>query len=196
MLSGAFWTPMEVLKTKLQVGGTSASPLKVLSRVMTTQGIFGLYRGYWLSLATFMPYTILYWQSYEYLKRKIYQYRFKTNMTNDPPLPNTMTMNMNSSKQVLPFQDYILAASISAMLAASSSNVIDVVKTRWQSSWESHQRSGISYIIKSIWKENGWRGFFRGVGARVLWATPAVAVSMTVYESAKDWREHHLRASK
>jgi solute carrier family 25 (mitochondrial iron transporter), member 28/37 len=39
---------------------------------------------------------------------------------------------------------------------------------------------------RSIWKQEGIRGFFRGVIPRVLSHTPAVAISWTTYETVKE----------
>lgn len=41
-------------------------------------------------------------------------------------------------------------------------------------------------VAKSIWKYDGIKGFFRGILPRVLTQAPAVAISWTAYESAKE----------
>jgi hypothetical protein len=45
-------------------------------------------------------------------------------------------------------------------------------------------------ITKSLMKEGGLLSTFtKGLAARVLWVTPSVMISMSVFERLKDWRE-------
>jgi solute carrier family 25 iron transporter 28/37 len=52
--------------------------------------------------------------------------------------------------------------------------------------------SSIRYIINRIVVEEGYRGFWRGIGPRVINQAPAVALSWTVYESAKNFMGYNL----
>ena len=69
-VSGAVWTPLEVLKQRLQVGtGAGATGLAALIRdVREHDGVWrGLFRGYPATLAVFVPYSVLFFTAYEYL---------------------------------------------------------------------------------------------------------------------------------
>ena len=46
-------------------------------------------------------------------------------------------------------------------------------------------RQETSQIIVNIWKEEGIKGFFRGIGPRMVVHAPSVAISWTVYEGMK-----------
>jgi solute carrier family 25 iron transporter 28/37 len=46
---------------------------------------------------------------------------------------------------------------------------------------------GLSDATKSIVKEEGWMGLFRGMTPRLMTHTPAIAISWTTYEAAKMW---------
>ncbi|CAJ0846892.1 9687_t:CDS:2 [Entrophospora sp. SA101] len=71
IVSGAFWTPMEVLKSKLQIqDSTSGSnTLSMIKRIVRIDGVLGFFRGYWMSLYVYVPHTILYFTTYEKLKQ-------------------------------------------------------------------------------------------------------------------------------
>ncbi|KAJ3330574.1 hypothetical protein HDU76_005337 [Blyttiomyces sp. JEL0837] len=75
-VSGLFWTPMEVIKSKLQVGvgangnvaTSTMSTVGLVRDILATQGVQGLFKGYWISLGVFVPYTVIYFVTYEKLK--------------------------------------------------------------------------------------------------------------------------------
>jgi solute carrier family 25 iron transporter 28/37 len=47
--------------------------------------------------------------------------------------------------------------------------------------------SGLSDAFRSIVREEGYAGLFRGIGPRLMTHTPSVAISWTVYEAMKLW---------
>jgi solute carrier family 25 S-adenosylmethionine transporter 26 len=61
-------TPMEVIKNKLQVGAgaeglttkatSSLSTMGLVRDIFKKDGIPGFFRGYWISLGVFVPYTV------------------------------------------------------------------------------------------------------------------------------------------
>ena len=46
---------------------------------------------------------------------------------------------------------------------------------------------GLQDAFKSIVREEGWMGLFRGMTPRLMTHTPAIAISWTTYEAAKMW---------
>jgi solute carrier family 25 (mitochondrial iron transporter), member 28/37 len=99
--SAAFWTPMEVMKNKLQVH-PSKSSLSLARSILATEGSRGFYRGYILSQMVFVPYTITYFVTYEYLKKEW------------------------KRKRELGVAGYILCSVVSATLAGAITNPLDV----------------------------------------------------------------------
>ncbi|KAF9159834.1 hypothetical protein DFQ26_006134 [Actinomortierella ambigua] len=212
--SGLFWTPMEVLKQKQQVqdmarhrldrcptatagaasagaaAGAAAAPsaatapsssfkpigtLQLAKRIYQHEGLLGFYRGYFITLGVFVPYSIMYFTTYEELKAlALQQQRTKyPKSLEDPQHP-------------LPFMSVAACAAVSCAIAASVSNVIDVVKTRWQVSVLSQEQLSVTQIIRRMLKqEGGLRSFTRGMGARVLWMVPGTTISMSIFELLK-----------
>ncbi|KAI8827267.1 mitochondrial carrier domain-containing protein [Fimicolochytrium jonesii] len=181
ILSGALWTPMEVLKNKMQVqtvDGMSkrgVSTWSLCRSIYARDGIRGFFKGYFLALGVFVPYTMTYFIAYEQLKRQADLFINK----------RTASVTTSTPKQ-LPFGAYMLCAGTSGALAGAVSNALDIVKTRRQAGGGTE--SAVT-IIKDMWRNEGkWRAFGRGLAARVLWVTPTVTLSMSVYEILKDWR--------
>jgi hypothetical protein len=79
---------------------------------------------------------------------------------------------------------FALCSGIAGAIAAFLSNIMDVIKTRWQV--QSHTaHTSIWSLIKEMWQEDEWRTFLQGAEARVLWAIPNVVISFTFYEILK-----------
>ena len=75
---------------------------------------------------------------------------------------------------------YMACSCLSGAVAASVSNVLDVLKTRVQIT---EQRP--LFLIKEMVCRDGLQSFTKGICARVLWIAPSVTISMTTYELFK-----------
>lgn len=137
--------------------------------IVQTEGARGLFRGYVLTQAVYVPYTVVYFVSYE---------RFKTAWAGIRGYMGTM--------------DYLLCSTASASLAGAVSNVLDVVKTRVQVD----SRPAFAVIADMYRKDGGLMAFSRGMGARILWVAPSMAISITVYETLKDIRQARISKAK
>jgi hypothetical protein len=189
-VSAAFWTPMEVLKEKLQaapgamlemehtINPNHASPSAQVDKRMTamqlskfiwnTEGFWkGFMKGYWISLVVFVPQSIIQFVCYE---------RFKTMAARQQDVP----------VQDISFPSYLLASGLAGCIAGALVNPLDVVKTRYQVAGLS---KGLTpwLMAKSMMYTEGWRSFTKGTFARMLWVAPNVMISLSVYESLKRW---------
>ena len=123
LVSGTLWTPMEIIKSKLQVGQQiGKSSMQHVSSIYQTQGLRGFYTGYLLSQAVFIPYTVTYFVLYERLKQWV-----------EPS-----------------FVNFLLASSLSAGFAGALTNILDMVKTRLQ---VDSSRSAIEIMKRIYHKE-------------------------------------------
>jgi hypothetical protein len=57
-ISGILFTPMEVLKQKMQVKEQTVNSMDIIRQTAKDHGVGGFYRGYFLSQAVFVPYTV------------------------------------------------------------------------------------------------------------------------------------------
>lgn len=207
IFSGLFWTPLEVIKSKLQMQRhdhysslqefhsspttptgslpnlnrqqvsnsypSQSKTIKICSRIWNREGIQGFFRGYWLSLTVFVPYSVIYFVSYEQFKLALaHKYH---------PLISDSDLH----KITLPFYAYLFAAAGSGTLAAMFSNPFDRIKTIVQVAETAHE-GNVREVIKNLIRDEGiWRACTRGTLSRILWAVPNLCISMTVYESMK-----------
>jgi len=209
--SGIFWTPMEVIKQRMQItaiqtmetapsmgikGSTHNSATNLMLNTIKNEGLRGLYRGYWVTLGVFVPYSMVYFLCYE---------RFK--------IMAKGMLNVESTND-LPLHGYCVSSFFAGAIGGAVANPFDVVKTRWQlqtsgpaqelhvshpssfqviqnhkdNSWRSSQsapyKSPLDVVLRT-YREEGLRAFGKGMGARVLWIAPSVAISMSLYEEFK-----------
>ena len=52
--SGAIWTPLDVLKSRLQTGREGTSAVALTRKILHEEGAIGLMKGYWLGTAIFV----------------------------------------------------------------------------------------------------------------------------------------------
>ncbi|KAF9312787.1 hypothetical protein BG003_005945 [Podila horticola] len=192
--SGLFWTPMEVLKQRQQIETgprtTSSSSTQQLQPTRTKtldlakmiyrqEGLAGFYRGYFITLGVFVPYSMLYFASYEQLKQMAWA-RQKQRSTGAP-------VDTNQDHETLSFMTIVGCAAVACGFAAGVSNIVDVVKTRWQTSvlTKSTELSSTRKIAEAMFKQGGLASFTRGMGARILWMVPSVTISMSTFEWLK-----------
>ena len=71
--------------------------------------------------------------------------------------------------------------SVSGAVAAGLTTPLDVLKTRMMLATE---REGIGSITRRIWREEGSRAFFRGIGPRTMWISIGGAVFLGSYQWA------------
>ncbi|KAJ3410302.1 hypothetical protein HDV05_003958 [Chytridiales sp. JEL 0842] len=202
-LSGLFWTPMEVIKNKLQVGVGAEGVTTATSRNISTmglvkdiyrnEGIRGFFRGYWLTLGVFVPYTVCYFVSYEQLKARGLKYMedrqsIASSSASTTRMSSSDTQNSN-------FTVYLVSSASAGALAGAVSNVLDVIKTRLQIAGGGQGTTSMLRIAADMYKnEGGITAFGRGMLARVLWVMPSVTISMTIFEVLKEQREQQKRA--
>jgi len=75
-------------------------------------------------------------------------------------------------------------------ISAAVTCPMDVIKTRLQVQSNTSTPSSERYkhsvdAFLRIMREEGYRAFTKGMGARVLWITPGTAITITAYEEVK-----------
>lgn len=187
IVSSFMWTPLEVIKARLQISSASSSGsiISQVSEISKAEGIRGFYRGYFMGLAVFIPYNAVWWSSYENSKQ--FSQRFGIEQ---------------------PAYQAAVGSALSTSLSQSLAHPLDVVKTRYQvstsesisalsaaqsvslqSSGDGSNRAtdrlGAKYVLRNILRETGWRGLYAGLGPRLFCSIPSSVISMAVFEYLK-----------
>ncbi|KAL0488036.1 calcium-binding mitochondrial carrier protein [Acrasis kona] len=180
-----FTNPIEIVKIRLQVQGelfrTTGQAPKGAITICKELGFAGLYKGATACFARDIPFSAIYFPTYE---------AFKTLFTpRDKTAPEWWGL--------------LLAGTIAGGCAASSTTPFDVIKTRLQVEARAGQEtySGIMDCARKVYKSEGPKAFMKGVGPRILRSSPQFGVTLLAYEflqryisPEKNQKPHNLAA--
>ncbi|KAJ7069967.1 mitochondrial NAD transporter [Mycena amicta] len=82
----------------------------------------------------------------------------------------------------------MIAGASSGFIASVATCPLDVVKTRLQAQRAvagHHGYEGVVETLKTIWKHDGLRGYYRGLGPTILGYLPTWAIYFAVYDTIK-----------
>jgi len=195
------YVPVDVIKERLQVQQNIPSisstfqykgSYDALKQILKSEGLGGIYKGYGATLASFGPFSALYFVFYE--KTKSLAQRYHGTFLNTNLQSSTHAQNADS----LPFP-YIVACSSAAGAAASwLTSPLDMAKLRLQIQRGSNNNASnplyrnIIDCLTQTYKGEGLAGLWRGAGARVLHFTPATCITMSVYEQCRAYFASHI----
>ncbi|KAH7843882.1 hypothetical protein Vadar_021780 [Vaccinium darrowii] len=156
LVSCVYFVPLEVVCQRLMVQGLPGTtfcngPYDVVRKVIKAEGIRGMYRGFGLTAVTQSPASALWWGAYGAAQHIIWRsLGYTDNMAEKP-----------SHMEMVPVQ------ATAGLLAGACSSVIttplDTVKTRLQVMDDyGVGRPSVVKTAKTLLKEDGWRGFYRG----------------------------------
>ncbi|SCU92625.1 LAME_0F00782g1_1 [Lachancea meyersii CBS 8951] len=167
-----FTNPLEVVKIRLQVR-SEYGPALVESKVNAISivkflGLKGLYRGVGACLMRDVPFSAIYFPTYAHLKRDLFNY---------DPQDKTKRPRLHT-------WELLTAGGLAGMPAAYLTTPFDVIKTRLQIDPRKGETkyNGIIHAAKTIFKEESYKSFFKGGGARVLRSSPQFGFTLAAYE--------------
>ncbi|CAI5757889.1 unnamed protein product [Candida verbasci] len=183
ILSATSIAPFELIKTRLQSipTGTGTSQhvlthlLKDSFELVRNDGISTLFKGLQITLWRDVPFSGIYWSSYEILKSRIAIFL------------NT-DFNTNHQDDWKVFTTSFLSGSISGSIAAFFTQPFDVGKTRLQITMEENQQVKKTNMFKflfNIYATEGIGALYSGFGPRVFKIAPACAIMISSYEIGK-----------
>lgn len=175
LASSFIWTPMEVVKGRMQISQSGMSTFDVLKSIHGSEGFKGFFRGYWMGIAVFVPHSVVWWITYEKAKTFIIKTKLPPGSTN---------------ADLTPIQ--IAGASVVGTVAATSAaNFLDVVKTRQQLAVSDEIRhlrpddtKGVLTVARNLIREAGlFRAMVKGLHIRLMHALPSGVLSMVIVET-------------
>ncbi|KAI8981137.1 mitochondrial carrier [Trametes punicea] len=163
-----FTNPLEIVKIRLQVQGEAAklegAKPKGAVHIIRQLGLFGLYKGASACLLRDIPFSAIYFPAYWHLKRDIF--------------------NEGYNGKQLSFFETLTSAAVAGMPAAYLTTPADVVKTRLQVEARTGQTNykGLTDAFVKIYREEGFRAFFKGGPARIIRSSPQFGFTLVAYE--------------
>ncbi|XP_034686055.1 nicotinamide adenine dinucleotide transporter 2, mitochondrial-like isoform X1 [Vitis riparia] len=160
LVSCVYYVPLDVVCQRLMVQGLPGTaycsgPFDVVHKVMKAEGFRGMYRGFGLTAVTQSPANALWWGVYGAAQHMIWR---------------SLDHRENTERKPSHLEMATVQASAGIVAGACSSVVttpIDTVKTRLQVMDNyGAGRPSVMKTAKTLLKEDGWRGFYRGFGPR------------------------------
>jgi hypothetical protein len=220
------YVPVDVIKERMQVqhsltsttnvsnvgSGTAArhtyyqNGFDALKQISKNEGISGIYRGYGATLASFGPFSALYFVFYEKFKNLTRQH-LRDQRQSDGMVDSTDSTTRSLKEIEIPFLWVVLCSASAGGLASWLTSPLDMAKLRLQvqrGKLYSHKESsmnttqyyrGVIDCLKQSFRDGGVRGLFRGAGARVLHFAPATTVTISSYETFRSLINKHLYAT-
>lgn len=172
--------PLEVLKIRLQTNAVAKRNIFAnLRHIFRAEGVNGLYRGLVPTLGSVVPSISIYFTLYGTIKKHL-------GCPSGDPMKDVV---MQSS-----------AAGLASSATAAITNPLWLIKTRLQSQpmYRTAGASRGSYqLFRTILREEGVRGFYKGLGASFLASSQAM-VQFPLYESLRSIMcssEHSMKRS-
>lgn len=160
-LAASLTSPLEMIRTYRQGTGQSSS-FGIARSVISSHGLRGLWLGLSPTLLRDVPFSGLYWLGFE---------RIKADLASGPGIIGPPAA--------------FIAGMISGSIAGAVTIPVDVIKTKMQVDPLNGSRDSATDVVREIMRTEGWRGFTRGLAARVLKVAPACAVMISTYEVFK-----------
>lgn len=161
-------TPLNLIKTRKQLanrGDAEQLPKgvwKSLRHIVRTEGSWAVFRGVGPQILLSLHTTIQV-AMYECMKREMW-----------------------GDKADVPVTGVVAVSAVSKSFASAVCNPLEVVRTRLQAvknSGEESKYSTMGQAFKTLWKEEGIRGMYRGVFVNVCRVVPTTVVAFVMYET-------------
>jgi len=158
--------PLEVVKTQLQSSNSAkCHPSQIAKKILDTDGIAGFWRGLPPTLVGIIPSRSAYFYAYQKMKTFL-----------DPALPEGSPPNA------------MIAGFSAGIVGNTLTNPIWMVRTRMQilvdAAAGQRQYAGYRDAIKTIFREEGIGGFYKGITAS-YWGCAEGALQFLIYEQLK-----------
>lgn len=143
--------------------GVQATPKRSALWIIRNLGLVGLYKGATACLARDVPFSAIYFPTYSHLKSGMFG---------------------ESPTHKLGIFQLLTAGAIAGMPAAYLTTPFDVIKTRLQVEARKGETSytGLTHAAKTIFKEEGFKAFFKGGPARIFRSSPQFGFTLAAYE--------------
>ncbi|KAJ6811990.1 solute carrier family 25 member 44 [Iris pallida] len=177
------WTPVDVISQRLMVGDSKYSGgIDAVKKIVRSDGVCGLYRGFGMSILTYAPSNAVWWASYSVAQRAIWG-----GISRVYGDGGTVAVTPN-------YGTVAVVQGVSAAMAGGAAAVVtmplDTIKTRMQV-MDDDGRGKIGRTVRVLLREGGLRACYRGLAPRWMSMSLSATTMITTYEflkrlSAKD----------
>eukprot|EP00040_Diaphanoeca_grandis_P001222 m.275211 g.275211 ORF g.275211 m.275211 type:complete len:436 (-) comp116861_c0_seq1:75-1382(-) len=158
--------PLDRVKIVMQVGAGNASSRNILSTfkyIYKDGGFFGFWRGNFANVLKVVPESAIKFMVYDHAKGVV----------------------CVDQRQVT-IAERFQAGCIAGAVSQTAIYPLDVTKTRLAASTTGTYR-GILHCMTSTLRQDGFRAFYRGLGAALIAVVPAAGVDLAAYNTLRAW---------
>ncbi|CAL1294871.1 unnamed protein product [Larinioides sclopetarius] len=169
-MSNSLTNPIWFVHTRLQLDQRtcgSVSTIQCIKDIYNSKGILGFYKGISASYLGISE-TIIHFVIYEFIKAKLKENRVKNSCYSD-------------RKSVGDFVEFMGAGAISKTCASCIAYPHEVVRTRLRQVGDKYKSFFQSLCL--VFKEEGYRGLYRGLATQLVRQIPNTAIMMASYEA-------------
>ncbi|MBA0780858.1 hypothetical protein Gotri_004910, partial [Gossypium trilobum] len=149
-----------------------ASIWREASRIAGEEGFRAFWKGNLVTIAHRLPYSSLNFYAYEQYKKLLYM------------LPGSENHGKSMSADIC---IHFVAGGSAGITAASATYPLDLVRTRLAAQTNDTYYRGIWHALRTICKDEGVLGLYKGLGTTLLGVGPSIAISFSVYESLRSF---------
>ncbi|MCO5607385.1 hypothetical protein L7F22_061581 [Adiantum nelumboides] len=185
-LGSVIYVPCEIIKQRMQIQGSpqnwqakmAGTPntqyyrsfLHAARCIVREEGYKGLFTGFGSTIGRDIPFAGLMIVFYEGLAEIIKSGKDPTNA---------------KEFAITGFEDLVLGG-VAGGSSAFLTTPLDIIKTRLQVQGSTKRYKGWGDAMATIWKEDGFMGFWKGSLPRVIWYLPACAVTFMSWQAMRN----------
>jgi solute carrier family 25 protein 44 len=188
------WTPVDVISQRLMVQGNPCPAsryrggLDAFRKIVASDGLRGLYRGFGMSILTYAPSNAVWWATYS-LSQKIIWSGIGCYLCDYGVGVQEIDLGDGDSLLQPGCKTVMVVQGVSAAMAGGASAFVtmplDTIKTRMQVMDGDSEPITVGRTVRRLIKEGGLAACYRGLGPR--WASMSLSATtmITTYEFLK-----------
>lgn len=153
--------------------------LDALRTILAQEGVRGLYKAASMSIVG-VAHVAIQFPCYEWLKERLQGRSHRCRGTSSEQGSSSST---RGAETFVP-GNILMASTVSKVLASTATYPHEIIRTRLQIQRTGAPRyEGVLDACRKIWREEGLRGFYRGLRVNILRVIPASGVTFVTYEA-------------
>ncbi|KAF8316025.1 mitochondrial FAD carrier protein [Cantharellus anzutake] len=175
VLTNPLWVvKVRMFTTRADAPDAYRSVAHGLTSIVRTEGVRGLYRG--TSLGLFgVSSGALQFMAYEQMKNFAF-YRKRRRIEKQGGM-------WREGEEKLSNATYTFVSAAAKLLALASTYPYQVIRSRLQNNATNHLYPNLRTCTRKTWQDEGYRGFYRGLGTNLIRVLPGTCVTFVVYEN-------------
>lgn len=153
-----------------------ASIWREASKIVREEGVRAFWKGNLVTIAHRLPYSSISFYAFERYKNLLQVYL------------GVESQGENVSADLC---IRLLGGGLAGVTAASATYPLDLVRTRLTAQRNVIYYKGIFHALRTITKEEGFLGLYKGLGPTLLGVGPNLAISFSVYDTARSYWQLH-----